>query len=160
MKEQSSPPKIKDIKKAILSLGEGLNEVEAIGIFGSLARGEDLTPKSDIDIFVVIKDDQGGRDLHMLWYKRLKRVMRRFKREITVLLYTVDSLKEICNWYVLRLASEGRLVYDKANINRLFKKIIKVAKDNGLEERELNGKRYWHSPKLRLGERLVLRVEK
>lgn len=151
--------KIKDVKEAILSLAEQLNEAEAIGIFGSLATGEGFTPKSDIDIFVVIKDDQGEEDLHMLWYKRLRRAMKKFQREITVLLYTVDSLKEICNWYVLRLASEGRLLYDKANIKGLFEKIIKIAKDNGLEERELNGKKYWHSKKLRLGERLVLRVE-
>ncbi len=38
-------------KDTLLSLGHKLEEAEAIGICGSLARGWDFVPKSDIDVF-------------------------------------------------------------------------------------------------------------
>ena len=51
---------IEKVKEALLSLGDKLTEAEAIGICGSLARG-DFDDKSDIDIFVIVK--QGGSDI-------------------------------------------------------------------------------------------------
>jgi len=47
---------LRRIKKALLDLGDGLEQAEAIGICGSLARGKDFGPRSDIDVFVVVKE--------------------------------------------------------------------------------------------------------
>jgi predicted nucleotidyltransferase len=152
-------PEISEVKEAILSLGEKLNEVEAIGIMGSLARG-DFDEKSDIDVFVVVKEKIPGTDVERTWWERINDVLSKFKRDVTVILYSVKGLKRISNWYVLRLASEGVLLYDRGGIKDLFKKIVETARRAGLEEREAGGKRkIWVAKNLKLRERLILEVD-
>jgi predicted nucleotidyltransferase len=152
-------PEISEVKEAILSLGEKLNEVEAIGIMGSLARG-DFDEKSDIDVFVVVKEKIPGTDVERAWWERINDVLSKFKRDVTVILYSVKGLKRISNWYVLRLASEGVLLYDRGGIKDLFKKIVETARRAGLEEREAGGKRkIWVAKNLKLRERLILEVD-
>lgn len=147
---------IEKIKRAVLSLGEKLDESEAIGICGSLARGN-FTEKSDIDLFVIVKDEV--KDKEVLWWKRLNEALKEFKRDITVIVYTVSGLKRIATWYVLRLASEGILIYDKGKIKELFEKIVKTAKDAGLVEVKVGNQNVWTAPKLKLGEKLRLEVK-
>ena len=126
MKQNTIPqPTIETVKEALLSLGEVLEEAEAIGIFGSLARGT-LSPRSDIDVFVVVREkDPHGED-DMRWWLRIQRVLEPFQRDVTVLVYTVRGLKQISNWYVLRLASEGVIVYDRGGITQLFQQILSL----------------------------------
>lgn len=146
------------LEKTILSSKDILEETEAVGVLGSLAR-DDFNERSDVDIFVVLKDDMQGMDQDMYWYEKMRGVMRDIDRRLSVFVYTVQSLKDICCWYVLRLASEGVLIHDKANIKGLFRKIVQTAIDAGLEEKELDGRKYWDGSKvIKLGERFELRV--
>jgi len=70
------------------------------------------------------------------------------------------SLKKISSWYVLRLASEGILIYDQnGKVEGLFKKIIQVAKEAGLVEEEIHGHKYWVKKDLQIGKTFEIRVE-
>ncbi len=148
---------ISDIKDAVLSLGPLLEEAEAIGVMGSFARG-DFNEKSDIDIFVVIRERK-NKDIDRIWWERIRNVLSKFRRDITVITYTIKGLKKIANWYVLRIASEGILIYDKGGVKELFDKIVKTAKDAGLIERKIGSHKVWSAPHLKPGERLVLEVK-
>jgi len=85
---------VDEIKKAIIGCGESLNEIEAIGLCGSIVRG-DFSPKSDIDLFIVIPDHLSERETWLTWNKRLRDILKVFERDITVLVYSLKSLKEI-----------------------------------------------------------------
>jgi predicted nucleotidyltransferase len=146
------------VQEAILSLGEQLKEVEAIGIMGSLARG-DFNEYSDIDVFVIVKERRPCYDADRIWWDRIKEALSKFQRDVTVITYSVRGLKCISNWYVLRLASEGILIYDKGGIRELFEKIIKTAREAGLEEKKIGNHRVWSAKNLKLGQRLVLEVK-
>lgn len=146
------------VRDTLWSLGHKLEEAEAIGIFGSLARGWDFGPKSDIDVFVVLKDKKPGVQTDLMWSRLIRNALARFERDVTVITYTLKGLREISNWYVLRLASEGIIIFDKGGISELFQNIVKAAIDAGLEERELNGYRYWAFKDIRLGEVKEIRV--
>jgi predicted nucleotidyltransferase len=149
---------LEEIKKAIIESGETFGEVVAIGFCGSLARG-DFSAKSDIDIFIVIPDGLSEREAWLTWNKKLREMLKDFNRDLTVLIYSPKSLKEISSWYVLRLASEGKLIYDQdGKIEALFKKIIQTARDAGLTEEEIHGHRYWIKKDLRIGETFEIRV--
>ena len=54
-----------------------------------------------------------------IWWDRRSDVLQDFGRDVTVLVYTVEGLKRIITWYVLRLASEGVLVYDRGDMRGL-----------------------------------------
>lgn len=149
---------LEEIKKAIIESGESFKEIEAIGLCGSLARG-DFSSKSDIDIFIVIPDGLSEREAWLTWNKKLRGFLKAFERDITVLIYSLKSLREISSWYVLRLASEGQLIYDRdGKVETLFKKIIQVAKDAGLTEEEIHGHKYWIKKDLKIGEAFEIRV--
>lgn len=146
------------VKEAILSLGEQLKEAEAIGVMGSLVRG-DFNDHSDIDVFVVIKERRPGYDVDRVWWERIRDVLGKFRRNVTVITYSVNGLKKIINWYVLRLASEAIFIYDKGGIKELFNRIIETARQAGLEEREIGTHKVWSAKNLKLGQRLVLEVK-
>ena len=147
---------VKKVRDALLSLGNKLDEAEAIGICGSLARG-DFNDKSDIDIFVIVKDGTSGMD--RMWWDRINDVLKGFRRDITVLVYPIKALRRIINWYVLRLASEGIFVYDKGPVKDLFGKIIAAARIAGLVEKEIDGRKVWSAKNLKLGEKLIVEVK-
>lgn len=152
------PCSLSEVKEAILSLGEVLSEAEAVGIMGSLARG-DFNERSDIDVFVVVKERRSDYDVDRTWWEKMHDVLSKFRRDITVIVYSIEGLKKILNWYVLRLASEGIIVYDKGGIKLLFNKIIETARNAGLVEREVGTHRVWSAKNLRLGEEFVLEVK-
>lgn len=151
-------PTIEEVKEALLALGDELQEAEAVGIFGSLVRG-DFSPTSDIDIFVVVKEDERGcLEVDDLWWRRIRDALSKFQRDVTVLVYSTEGLRKISNWYVLRLASDGILVFDQGNIRELFDKILKVAKKAGLRQVKRGKHWVWSAPDLKLGEVLELEV--
>ncbi len=147
---------IENVKDALLSLGDKLKEADAIGICGSLARG-DFNEKSDIDIFVIVKE--GTSDMDRTWWDRINDALKEFRRDITVLVYPINGLIKVINWYVLRLASEGIFVYDQGHVKDLFGKIIRAAKRAGLVEKEINGRKVWSAKNLKLGEELIVEVK-
>jgi len=107
-----------------------------------MARG-DFGEYSDIDIFVVVSEKKPGCDMDRIWWKRMKDALKEFRRDVTVITYSVQGIKSISNWYVLRLASEGVLVYDKGGIKELFDKIIEVARNTGLVEKSIGNHKVW-----------------
>jgi len=143
---------LKKVKKAILSLDDELEEAEAVGVFGSLARGKDFSARSDIDIFVIVREKKPGVETDKLWWKRIKRALRELERDVTVLVYTVKGLERISNWYVLRLASEGILVFDKGDIRELFQRITEAAREAGMVEERIGDRQFWVLEGLQLGE--------
>jgi len=149
---------IEKVKEALLSLGEVLQETEAIGIFGSLARGEGFTEHSDIDVFVVVKEVKPGFETDDLWYRRVREVLRKFWRGVTVLVYTVRDLEAISNWHVLRLAVEGILVYDQGGIGKLFEEIIEAAEKAGLEQRRIRDRWVWTIKDMKPGQVVEVKV--
>ncbi|MFQ6092781.1 MAG: nucleotidyltransferase domain-containing protein [bacterium] len=150
-----------DIKKALLSKRNYLEEVLAIGIFGSLARG-DFGERSDIDVFVVIKDeDDRGEETDIKWYFRVKELLKNFRRDVTVLVYTPDSLKAVPTWHTLRMAKEGLCFYDKGGIKNIFDAIVAEAKKVGLVEKRFGRKKVWTMNRLlEPGEIIEVRLEK
>lgn len=139
-------PTIESVKEALLLLGDALNEAEAIGVFGSLARGIGFTEHSDIDIFVVLKQAEPGFTTDYLWHKRISDALARFGRDVTVLIYTVGDLKAILGWYTLRLAAEGIILFDKSDIQGIFNRIVRTAEQTGLVRRPIDDTWVWSAP--------------
>lgn len=140
---------IEEVKKDILSLGTLLNEVIAVGIFGSLARGEDFNKRSDIDILIVVEDEmyKNGppRQFEFEWYRRLSQLFYdKYRRDVTVLLYPIGAIKNVVSWKTLGLAAEAILVYDKeGKVERLFKRICQKAVEIGLERVKMVNQYVW-----------------
>jgi len=153
-----SIPTVDEVKEALLSLGAVLQETEAVGIFGSLARG-DFSPTSDIDVFVVVRTKGEGIEVDELWWHRISDVLRGFQRDVTVLVYSVEALRKIAGWYVLRLATDGIFVFDEGNIESLFRRIVEAAEKAGLVQVKRGEHWVWSAPNLRLGEVLEFEVE-
>ncbi|MBI4641565.1 MAG: nucleotidyltransferase domain-containing protein [Candidatus Tectomicrobia bacterium] len=145
------------VKEVLLDLGPALCEAEAIGILGSLARKADFTDRSDIDVFVIVKEKKPEDDL--TWYQRISKVLEPLDRDVTVLVYGVKSLRRISNWYVLRLASEGIILFDRGSIAQLFQNITEAAHKAGLRETEEDGVKIWTIPELKLGEIVTVQAD-
>lgn len=82
-----------EVKETTLSVGEKLKEVGGIGIMGSLARG-DFNEKSDIDVFVVVRERKEDEDVDRIWEERINGVLSKFKRDVTVIVYSMKGLKK------------------------------------------------------------------
>lgn len=151
---------MKTVKKRLIGgLKPYLNECLAIGIFGSLARKDFDFKKSDIDIFVIV--DKFREDENDIWRKRITEVLKGLGRDVTVIVYTLKAIRDIVTWYVLRLASEGTLIFDKGDVKQLFKKIVSLAKKSGLRERKTeDGKKVWGlKPPVKFGTIFELKLE-
>jgi len=132
------------VKEMLLSsLSDSLQEVEALGICGSLARGTGFSEHSDIDIFVIVREKEPGDTTDKRWWQRIQRVLEPFGRDVTVLVYSVAGLKAVSNWYVLRLAAEGVLIHDRADIARLFEQIVQAARRAGLVQEMIGDRLVW-----------------
>ena len=84
------------VKEILLSsLSDSLQEVEALGICGSLARGTGFSEHSGIDIFVIVREKEPGDTTDKRWWQRIQRVLEPFGRDVTVLVYSVAGLKAI-----------------------------------------------------------------
>lgn len=132
------------VKEVLLSsLGDDLQEAEALGICGSLARGTGFSEHSDIDVFVVVREKEPGDTTDRRWWQRIQRVLEPFGRDVTVLVYSVAGLKAVSNWYVLRLAVEGVLIHDRADIAHLFEQIVQAARQAGLVQEMIGDRLVW-----------------
>ncbi|MBI4770528.1 MAG: hypothetical protein HY784_09010 [Chloroflexi bacterium] len=74
-------------------------------------------------MFVVLREKEPASATDRRWWQWVKQALEPFERDVTVLVYTLASLRHVANWYVLRLAQEGSLVYDRANVTGLFSQI-------------------------------------
>jgi len=155
IKSEIKTEELRDAIKSALS-NLDLSGALGIGLFGSLACGK-FTHKSDIDIFVVV--EKKTTDTDSFWSKKIREILNSFGRDVTVIVYSIKGLKDVNNWYVLRLASEGIIFYDQGNIKELFKKIIKAAKDAGLKEIKRGDSRVWSIDRpLKKGETFEVKV--
>jgi len=145
-------PSVEQVKAAILSLGDELAAAEAVGICGSLARGWDFDEHSDIDIFVVVRDKAPGDETDRHWWRLMQRALRPFGRDISVLVYTLQGLRSVCNWYVLRLAAEGLLIFDQGQVAQLFQDIVQAAKAAGLVQERIGDALVWTTKGIKLGD--------
>jgi predicted nucleotidyltransferase len=122
--------------------------VLAVGLFGSLARG-DFDERSDIDIFVITEKELSLGEQDELYYD-FSELIPAFKRDVTVLVYDINSLKRIPSWQTLNLVKDACFVYDQAGIEEVFKMILQQAEERGIVYDENDG-----VFKLKRAERLV-----
>jgi len=102
----------------------------AVGLFGSLTRG-DLDQRSDIDIFVITEKEILLREQDELYYA-FSELIPEFGRDITVLVYDINGLKRIPTWQTLHLMRDAYFVYDRAEIDEVFKMILQEAGEHGI----------------------------
>jgi len=121
--------KVEDgVRQIALRLGK--KGILAVGLFGSLARG-DFDERSDIDVFVITEEEISLRKQDELYYA-FSELIPRFGRDVTVLVYDIKGLKRIPAWQTLNLVKDARFVYDQADIEELFKKILQKAEEHGV----------------------------
>jgi len=121
--------KVKDeVKQITLRLGK--KEILAVGLFGSLTRG-DLNERSDIDIFVITAKEIPLREQDELYYA-FSELIPRFGRDITVLVYDINGLKRIPTWQTLNLVKDACFVYDRAEVEKIFQKVLQKAEEHGI----------------------------
>ncbi|MBM4082071.1 MAG: nucleotidyltransferase domain-containing protein, partial [Planctomycetes bacterium] len=102
--------KVKDgIKEIALRLGRA--DVLAVGLFGSLARG-DFGDRSDIDVFVITSKELPLEEQHE-FYRAFNKLIPQFKRDVTVLVYDLEAVKKVPTWQTLNMLRDARFVYDR-----------------------------------------------
>lgn len=123
---------IKKIKEEVrqVALKLGKKEILAVGLFGSLTRG-DFHERSDIDIFVITENELTLKEQDELYYI-FSQFIPKFGRDITVLVYDINSLKRIPSWQTLNLIKDAYFVLDQRRINRIFRRILKEAEEHGI----------------------------
>jgi len=105
-------------------------EILAVGLFGSLARG-DFDERSDIDIFVITEKEIPLKEQDELYYA-FSELVAKFRRDITVLVYDIKGLKKIPTWQTLNLVKDAHFVYDKVEIKSIFQRILQAAREHGI----------------------------
>jgi len=152
------------VKKDILSLGEDiLSEVEAVGLLGSLVWGKFHPKHSDIDVFVILPDVEDSPEdtweLEARWRKRITNLLlMKYQRDVDVLFFNLIHIRKVCDWYMLSLASDGVLIYDKGKVKRLFQRVVEEAEKAGLERIIFNSEPIWQiKPPVKFG--TIVRVE-
>ena len=153
-------PTIRGVKRALLQLPEKqLQQAEGIAVFGSLARGYDWHQYSDIDIVVVVKKVRQGLGTEGVWDRRIRKALRHYGREVTVLVYTVDMIKEIPRWETLRMCTDAKVIIDNDGVRKLFKAVVKAAEDAGLKQKWIKDHWVWYKPRMKWGEVIEFRVK-
>ena len=117
-----------EVRQAVLGMRK--DEILAAGLFGSVVRG-DFDDKSDIDIFVITGKELSLREQDELYYD-LSEAVNKFGRDVTVLTYDLDGLKKVPTWQTLNLLKDGCFVFDRAEIEKVFKKILEEAEKQGI----------------------------
>jgi predicted nucleotidyltransferase len=117
-----------EVRKIALNLRN--REVLAVGLFGSLVRG-DFNEKSDIDIFIITHNELTLKEQDELYYT-FSELIPKFGRDITVLVYDLESLKKVPSWQTLNLIRDACFVYDPERIKEAFKMILEKAEQSGI----------------------------
>jgi predicted nucleotidyltransferase len=116
---------VRQISQAI-----GRKEILAVGLFGSFTRG-DYDKRSDIDIFIITEKDLPLKEQDELYFA-FSELIPRFGRDISVLVYDINGLKKIPTWQTLNLVKDACFVDDRAEIEKIFKKILQQAEEHGI----------------------------
>ncbi len=122
-------------------LGELLR---AVVLFGSFARGSPHE-RSDIDIFVVLKKaEYTDLERRRLVYFALVDVRKKFKRDTTILVISLEDVKDITP-LLLNIAFDGKVLFDQdGETTKLLAKIREATEKAGLERVWTeNGKYGW-----------------
>ncbi len=154
-------PTIRGVQRALKTLPKYLlKQAEGLAVFGSLARGFDWHEYSDIDIVVVVKRKRGRfpHDTDSIWSHRIRKALRLYRREVTVLVYTVELVKEIPCWEALRMCTDAKVLIDNNGVRQLFKQVVKAAEDAGLKQRWIKDHWVWYKPRMKWGEVIEFRV--
>lgn len=121
--------KIKAETKRI-SLTLDRKDILAVGLFGSLARG-DYHARSDIDIFIITeKETSLAEELEL--YRAFRDLRALFAKDTTVLVYDLTALKQVPSWHTLHMMKDACFLVDRAGVHELFKKILKQAEEKGI----------------------------
>ena len=128
--------RLEEVEREVRQIVVGLKDVLAVGLCGSLARG-DTHARSDIDIFVITDREFSLAEQDAL-YEAFSPLIARFGRDITVLVYDLQSLKQVPTWHTLSMMKDARFVHDRAGIAALFAEILRQAEEQGIlyDERE------------------------
>ncbi len=122
---------IEKIKEKIKNITPILKEdILAVGLFGSLAR-EDFHERSDIDIFIITQKEFNFKERDELYYV-LSEILLEFKRDITVIVYDLNSLKKVPTWQTLNLIKNADFICDRAEIEKILKKILEDTEKKGI----------------------------
>lgn len=121
--------KVKD-EVGRLASNLGKKEILAVGLFGSLARG-DFDERSDIDIFVITEREIPLAEQDELYYA-FSELIPRFGRDITILVYDIKGLKRIPTWQTLHMVKDACFLYDRAGIEGTFRRILQKAAEQGI----------------------------
>ncbi len=136
MKHQKPPISWQSVRDDILSLGEELEGLEGIGLVGSLIWGGFDEEKSDIDVFIVLPDfhPEEFRAVEKRWRERLFGFLYgKYRRDVTVITYSLKSLRKVPVWHTIIMASDGLLIWDKGKVAKIFRRIVEEAEKQGLE---------------------------
>jgi predicted nucleotidyltransferase len=117
-----------EIKQTTLGLEK--KEILAVGLFGSIARG-DFDEKSDIDIFVITEKELKLKEQDELYYI-FSELIAKFKRDVTVLVYDINGIKNVPSWQTLNLLNDAHFLYDCGGIKEMFKSILEEAEKYGI----------------------------
>jgi len=117
-----------EVRQIALRLGK--KEMLAVGLFGSLMRG-DFDERSDVDIFVITEKELPLREQDELYYT-FSELIPKFGRDITVLVYDINGLKRIPTWQTFNLVKDAYFVYDRAGVEKIFRKILQEAEEHGI----------------------------
>jgi len=121
--------KVKDrIRQLALRLDRP--DVLAVGLFGSLARG-DFDDRSDIDVFVITAEEIPLKEQDQV-YCAFSKLIPQFKRDVTVLVYDLEAVKKVPTWQTLNMLRDARFVHDRGQIEALFQRILKQAEEHGI----------------------------
>ncbi len=107
------------------------DEVLAVGIFGSMARG-DFGERSDVDIFVITCRPFSLEEQDHLYRVFGRAVIPHFGRDVTVLVYDVESLRRVPTWHTLMMIRDAQFVDDRAGVEALFRRILNEAEAQGI----------------------------
>jgi hypothetical protein len=150
------------VKQDILALGDALEKAEAVGVIGSLLR-EDFNDESDVDLLIVMDDEtfrqRRGVDWIGYWYDIFKPALAKYRRGVDCIVYSMTGLRKVNNWYVLVVASDAVLVYDKGKVTPLFQRIIDAALKAGLVKKKRGVHTVWGLHKPKFGQRVKVEVE-
>jgi predicted nucleotidyltransferase len=117
-----------EIRRIVKDLGR--KDVLAAGLFGSMARG-DFNERSDIDVFVVTKEELGIKEQDEFYYA-FSKLIQKFGRDVTVLVYDVRSLKRVPSWQTLNMLKDAVFAYDAGGVKGIFRKILDKAEKSGV----------------------------
>lgn len=123
---------IENLKEGVrqIALRLGKKEILAVGLFRSLTRGI-FDERSDIDVFVITEEELPLEEQDELYYT-FSELISQFRRDITVLVYDINGLKRIPTWQTLNLVKDAYFVYDRAEIEKIFEKILQEAEKEGI----------------------------